>query len=189
MPSLASYAAGGLAAVLALDLLAPGAVTGGTSELLGRVGFPVGVSAAEHGVDRTLKADRLVPARAAQGEKPMIVAVEIVGLRNTAIVYRDRAGRELFRTDPVTNATVVAKGIVLPEVTIRESGASKVDPVPVNSPQAPLPDRRKLPIGCESPVSPLAESAPPNLIGRCISGLSGARFAALTAASPQQSSR
>jgi len=186
MRSLASYVASGLAFVLAVDLIAPRIGAGSTVEVLGQLGLST-AAVSGNSVDRTLKGDRLIAARAASG-KHTIATVEIVGLRNTAVVYRDHQGRELFRTDPLTNATVIAKGVVLPEVTIRESGASRVDPVPVNAPRAPVPDG-KLPIGCESPVSPLAGPSPTNLLGRCVSQNVGAKFAAVSATSLAQSSR
>ena len=164
MRSLASYIAGGLAIALAVEVLGPRVGIGSTAEVLAPARPYSAVE--KTGIDRTLKGNRLVTHEAR--EQRTIAVVEIVGLRNAAVVYRDHDGREIFRTDPVTNATVVAKDVVLPEVTIRESGASRVDQVPVNAPRLRVPSGNKLPVGCEPPVSPLA-SPPPNLLGRCIS--------------------
>jgi hypothetical protein len=81
-----------------------------------------------------------------------ITTVEVVGVEDTAIVYRDRDGNVLFKTDPVSNVTVVTKGVVLPEVTIRELAASDVQLLPLEnirptlSPTAPGD-------GCESAVT------------------------------------
>jgi hypothetical protein len=68
-------------------------------------------------VDRSRKGDRLVHPRQANNDEsknPKIAVIEVVGIRDTAVVYRDRSGHELFRTDPVANVTIVAKGLVLP---------------------------------------------------------------------------
>jgi hypothetical protein len=176
MRHLASYLAGGLAVALAIEMFGPRLGIGSTAEVLG-AGKQSASAISSSGVDRTLKGDRLVGAREARDQRTIAV-VEIVGLRNAAVVYRDHDGREIFRTDPVTNATLVAKDVVLPEVTIRDSGASRVDPVPVNAPRVPVPTGSKLPVGCEPPVSPLA-SPPPNLLGRCISQIEPPKFAAL----------
>src|SRR6266542_1863445 len=96
-----------------------------------------------------------------------VTAVEVVGLRNTAVVYRDREGRVLFRTDPVSNATLVAKDVVLPEITIRDSGRSTVNPVPIEVP-ARAPERPKLPPGCDSAFSPLTLPSLSRMPSRCI---------------------
>jgi hypothetical protein len=108
-----------------------------------------------------------MPARAAAGQRPAITAVEVVGLRDTAIVYRDREGRILFRTDPLSNATLVAKDVVLPEITIRDSGRSAVNPVPIELP-ARAPERAKLPPGCDPAFSPLTLPALSRMPSRCI---------------------
>src|SRR6266536_2580161 len=137
MYGLAPYVAGGLAAVLMVDHLAMPSIGSAVTDWLGGPGIAV------NAVDRAHKSDRLMPARAAARQGPAITAVEVVGLRNTAVVYRDREGRVLFRTDPVSNATLVAKDVVLPEITIRDSGRSTVNPLPKNSVS---PGRRLTPI-------------------------------------------
>lgn len=172
----ASYVAGGLAVLLALAVLLPRPGAGARGfDRPTPVGFAPRSTASLDGVDRTLKGDRLVPARGRAERKATIASVEIVGLRNTAVIYRDQAGRELFRTDPLTNATIVTRGVVLPEVTIRDSGESAVEPVPVNAQPTPGPAVQpalgptvKYPVGCEPPFSPLAGPIPPNIVGRCI---------------------
>lgn len=171
MQHLASYIAGGLAVVLAIDVAAPRASLGGlASNMLGRLGLPTHASPPpSHVVDRTLKGDRLAPSHIGERYKETVATVEIVGLRNVAVVYRDRQGRELFRTDPVTNGTVAAKDVVLPEVTIRESGASTIRPVPISPPRVRTPEEdRRYPLGCESPVSPLVSPSASTLPGRCL---------------------
>jgi hypothetical protein len=161
MYGLAPYIVGGLAAVLVVDHLAIPSIGSAMADWLGGPGVTVNV------VDRALKADRLMPARAAAGQRPAITAVEVVGLRDTAIVYRDREGRVLFRTDPLSNATLVAKDVVLPEITIRDSGRSAVNPVPIEVPVR-APERPKLPPGCDSAFSPLTLPSLSRMPSRCI---------------------
>lgn len=100
-----------------------------------------------------------------------ITTVEVVGVEDTAIVYRDRDGNVLFKTDPVSNVTVVTKGVVLPEVTIRELASSDVQVLPVEgfrpvlSPTAPGD-------GCESAVTAhTAGEALARVPARCITAL------------------
>lgn len=130
-------------------------------------------------VNRARKADRLAPSRQAEDGNTVIATVEIVGLRDAAIIYRARDGRMLFRTDPVTNATVVAKGVLLPELTIREMrrpepalenipAAVEAVPVPQNAPAVGLPLRSKVLEGCDPAFSPLVASALDNFTGRCL---------------------
>lgn len=102
-------------------------------------------------VNRGAKGDAL--PKVANGETPKrITAVEVVGVEDAAVVYRDRNGNILFKTDPVSNVTVVTKGVVLPEVTIRALADSSVQKVPLDgfrptlSPTAPG-------SGCESSVT------------------------------------
>lgn len=161
MYGLAPYIVGGLAAVLVVDHLAIPSIGSAVSDLLANP-EPAGSA-----IDRAHKADRLLPVRPAAGKKPAITAVEVVGLRDTAIVYRDREGRVLFRTDPLSNATLVAKDVVLPEITIRDSGRSAVDPVPVEVPVR-APERAKLPPGCDPAFSPLTLPALSRMPSRCI---------------------
>jgi len=173
MYGLAPYIVGGLAAVLVVDHLAIPSIGSAVSDWLGAPGITANV------VDRARKADRLLPVRATAGQRPAITAVEVVGLRDTAIVYRDREGRVLFRTDPLSNATLVAKDVVLPEITIRETGRSTVDPVPIEVPIR-APERSKLPPGCDPAFSPLTLPSLSRMPSRCIAENDlPARFAAL----------
>jgi hypothetical protein len=130
-------------------------------------------------INRSNKTDAMPAVATAQAPK-RITTVEVVGVEDAAIVYRDRDGNVLFKTDPVTNVTVVTKGVVLPEVTIRELADSNVQVMPLEgirptlSPTAPGD-------GCESSVTPFTAS--PELArtpSRCITQLpSSTDFAAL----------
>jgi hypothetical protein len=113
-------------------------------------------------------------------EPRQVTTVEVVGLENAAIVYRDRNGEILFRTDPVSNVTVVSKDVVLPEVTIRNQAQTEVQKMPVErfqpvlSPTAPVD-------GCEGAVT--AHTGPDHMArqaSRCLTQIMPAgRYAAL----------
>jgi hypothetical protein len=116
-------------------------------------------------VDRTNKADRLAAPRSSAA-RSQVAVIEVVGVNNTAVVYRDRDGRLLFRTDPVANVTLIAKDVQLPEVTIRESKSTVPTKMPVKTIQES--DRKRPLDGCDPLVSPLAGSTLSHVPGRCI---------------------
>jgi hypothetical protein len=79
-------------------------------------------------VDRTNKTDALpMPPAAQRRSLHRVAVIDVVGVRNASIIYRDREGQVLFRTDPLSNVTVVAKDTVLPEVTVRETVRTTVE--------------------------------------------------------------
>jgi hypothetical protein len=128
---------------------------------------------ATNGVDRSRKGDRL-PLVKASGETAGIATVEVVGVDAAAVVYRDQDGRELFRTEPLANVTIVAKGVRLPEVTIRERRQEPTRQVPLAPAGKPAPRL----VGCDPVASPLAGSSVQHLTGRCIAAAeSPVRFA------------
>jgi hypothetical protein len=121
-------------------------------------------------INRAGKTDSL-PAVAAQQAPKRITTVEVVGIEDTAIVYRDRDGRVLFKTDPVSNVTVVTKGVVLPEVTIREVAGSQVQRLPAETVRPTLSPTTPGD-GCESSVT--AHTGPADLArvpSRCVTQL------------------
>jgi hypothetical protein len=100
--------------------------------------------------------------------------VEVVGIRDAAIVYRDRDGNELFRTDPLANVTIVAKNVDLPEVTIRENARTQVDRLPVEGSRP-----SQLPRGCESSFALPSPTALTRIPSRCVTQTdAAAKFAA-----------
>lgn len=122
-------------------------------------------------VNRSMKADRAhVTVAQDQNMQKSIVTVEVIGLSNAAIVYKDSAGQILFRTDPLTNVTVVAKNLSLPEVTIRETNDSTINQVPLERTKLP---GRQIPMmsGCETGLSPDISPTIPVDTARCISGI------------------
>lgn len=126
------------------------------------------------------KADRLVANAPAMSGEKRVVVVEVIGLRDTAIVYRDREGRVLFSTDPVANMTVLTKNLELPEVTVRETAQSEVERLPVEKTRSPVGDKPSLPQGCESGLSPDISPTVPTGKDRCIVQLkAGSDFASL----------
>jgi hypothetical protein len=178
MSRLAPYLIGGLVALAVMDHAPlPAATTDRDNSA---------TTSSERGVtlvNRSRKADRLALTRRASGGAPMIAAVEFVGLRDIAIVYRDRDGKVLFQRDPLSNTTEVARNVVLPEATARDSHRVFVTTVPIVAPgqtehgsttPVELPSRPrargpKLPIGCDPAFSPLASSASLNFAERCLS--------------------
>ena len=102
-----------------------------------------------------------------------VTSVELVGLSETTVILKDRSGHVLYRSDPQTNTTVVARDADIPvlTVTVKEKDDSSVVPEPVKrietkDPAAPR--GRKLPIGCESMVSTLAQSDLPRTPSLCL---------------------
>jgi hypothetical protein len=150
---------GGLAAVTAWALVAPSFDPA----------IKASIAADTHErVNRAAKADRIVAPRTNIGGARTVATVEVVGVHDAAIVYRDRDGRVLFQTDPVSNVTVISKGFLLPQLTVRETPHSTPAPieVPRNLDAAPT-----MPIGCEPVASPIAEPSLSRVTGRCLSQL------------------
>jgi hypothetical protein len=117
------------------------------------------------------KADRIsqpVPAK----ERASVTSVELVGISNATVILRDRTGAVLFRSDPMTNTTLVSKDADLPVVTLKEEGISPVVQQPIrsreeNEPPAPRERAKSVP-GCEAPVSPLASQGRNRMPGLCL---------------------
>ncbi len=136
-------------------------------ELVARKPAPDAQSEGKTLINRTGKGDRLVTARPSAEPLEIVTAVEIVGVRDVAIIYRNRAGEVVFFTDPVNNVTAVAKGVELPEVTIRETLQRAVQPVPVKA-LRDTEHQQTLHPGCFSEVSPTLAPALSNRAVRCI---------------------
>src|SRR5688572_21536901 len=101
MPNLAQLCAGALAVVLVTDYFSP---PGSPLSLRVQAGSSAPVQL--YDVNRGGKGDRITAARSSIQHKD-IATVEVNGVRDTAIVYRDEQGRVLFRVDPTSNATVI----------------------------------------------------------------------------------
>jgi len=148
---------GGLAAVTAWALVAP------SFEQVTKASLAADT---HERVNRAVKADRIAAPRASADGTRAVVTVEVVGVHDAAIVYRDRDGRVLFQTDPLSNVTVISKGFVLPQLTVRQTPQSTPAPivVPHNLDAAPA-----MPVGCDPVASPIAEPALARVTGRCLS--------------------
>jgi hypothetical protein len=140
--------------------------------------------------ERSHKGDRLAPPAASE-RKVVVSAIEVVGARRTSIVYRDRDGHVLFRSDPLRHVTLAVKNAVLPQVTIRDDQNTRVAPqitrvapqnihvaprnnrvAPVSDPDAAS-DPGPLAPGCDSAVSPLAAPLLARKPSRCLASLDG----------------
>lgn len=125
-------------------------------------------------VNREGKSDALPVSQAAQ-ERLEIKSVEVVGVRDAAIVYRDREGNVLFKTDPLANVTVVTKNVDLPAVTIRSTAESQVERFDVERKPAANPleaaPSSPPPPGCESAFARPSPEALTNKTGRCLASL------------------
>jgi len=165
MHPLAGLASGFLATVGLLSL----AISGPTSWQIVSSALSAPAARTADQLDRSHKSDRLAaPQRAVAQDRPVITTVEVVGVRDTAIVYRNRDGNVLFRTDPLANVTVVAKDAPLPEITVREHSEAVPERRPVKTLREGDKDKRLE--GCDPLVSPLAGPLS-QVPGRCIAGL------------------
>jgi hypothetical protein len=136
MPYVTSMIMAGLAAVGAWALTVPAAEPASKVPGAGYIHWPM---------DLAFKGDRMsVPA-----------------LRRSD----ENTGRILFHTDPLSNVTIVAKGVVMPELTVRET--MRGTPARIKVPavrQAP-----PIPVGCDPVVSAIAEPG----LSRHLAGVTG----------------
>jgi hypothetical protein len=123
-------------------------------------------------IDRSRKGDRGAPV-GHLGDVPVIVAVEVYGLAEPTIVYRDGVGHELFRADPGMKLTIVAKGMVLPAITIRPG--QHPARMPAAAPAAPV-----RPVTCDPALMPAGDPAEASVPGRCLAGAAAMKLAAAT---------
>ncbi|HEX2553757.1 MAG TPA: hypothetical protein VHL98_08650 [Microvirga sp.] len=130
----------------------------------------------------TGKGDRLGPPRPEARERPAVSVVEIVGLAQATVILRDRDGTVLYRSDPLSNTTIVAKGADLPVVTLKDAPAAPTSQQPTEpssvqglSPKREGQDvpgegvrRSRRPIGCEGALSPLVRGDAQRIPSRCL---------------------
>ena len=91
MNRLGLYFALSLAAIVSMLVTA--------DELVARKPVPDAQSEGKTRINRTSKGDRLVSARPSAGPLEKITIVEVVGVRDVAIIYRNRSGEVVFVTD------------------------------------------------------------------------------------------
>ncbi|MDR3496836.1 MAG: hypothetical protein P4L82_19750 [Ancalomicrobiaceae bacterium] len=46
--------------------------------------------------------------------------VELIGPKGAVVEFRDPSGKLVYRSDPVTNTTIVAKNAIIPSFTVKE---------------------------------------------------------------------
>lgn len=170
--------------VIGISALVAGTAVGFSSTLSARDSkAAVSRDAIAAQINRTQKSDRLAIGAASNKALP-IATVEVVGVRDAAIVYRDRDGRLLYRSDPLNNATLITKGVTLPEVTVREAPGRAVQPVMTTVPAkiAPVESaergsrapsqgearRTRIPEGCDAAASPIAAPQMAHILSKCL---------------------
>jgi hypothetical protein len=162
MPHITSTLMAGLAAVGAWALVVPAAESASKAPGAGAgdIHWPM---------DLAYKGDRMSLPSLRRSDKNIVTTVEVVGIHDASVIYRDRDGRILFQTDPLNNVTIVAKGVMMPELTVRETMQSTPArrEVPAGL-QAP-----PIPVGCDPVVSAIAEPALSrhleHVTGHCVS--------------------
>jgi hypothetical protein len=111
-------------------------------------------------VRKAQKSDRLATVAGAQS-RVAVVTIELVGTSRASVVLRDQGGRVLYKSDPASGTTVVAKDVDLPVVTLKERDREPVvePPAQRQSNEPPSPKARNTnPAGCEGAVSSLVRS-------------------------------
>jgi hypothetical protein len=192
MYSLASYISGGAIFMVAIDLLSPSSRTS-LERILRNDPAPASFSQrfaavaprpdiAAQILDRSAKGSRLAAPRSADGPVSAVASLKTLGGRSPAIVYLDASGRTVFRSDPATDSTVIAKNQSINQSIrgARETPASLQVDRPVapplqgqaDRPRAGTPDAPALPAktppGCDPAYSPLSRNAPAAFTGRCV---------------------
>ena len=119
-------------------------------------------------VERANKTDRMVGAFNVRGEFLPAILVEVDGKSDAVVTVRDRDGRMLYRFDPAERMTIVAKRMTQTRAVSKPSGQGAAPREPTSS-DAP----KELPDGCEGAFSPYVEPSMANVIGRCVSEVTG----------------
>jgi hypothetical protein len=116
-------------------------------------------------MNRALKGDRMSLSGRRRSDENTATTVEVIGLHDVSVIYRDRDGWILLQTDPLSNVTIVAKRVVMPELTVRETMRSTPARIEVPAAlQAP-----PIPVGCDPVVSAIAEPG----LSRHLAGVTG----------------
>ena len=121
------------------------------------------------------KGDR-VAAPAPSGKPATVSIVELVGVTNAAVILRGHDGRVLYKSDPRTGITTLARDTELPVVTVKEEMLGTVAQHPARrqegneAPQEQKP-RKRNPVGCVGDVSPLAKASADRMPSLCLAQL------------------
>jgi hypothetical protein len=125
-------------------------------------GSPAEQTVPPFAVERANKTDRMVGALNVRGGYLPSISVEVAGKSDAVITVRDREGRMLYRLDPAERMTIVIKRMVQTPAGPRPPGHTP-----------PSVAIKELPDGCEGAFSPYVEPRMANVIGRCVSELTG----------------
>jgi hypothetical protein len=111
---------------------------------------------------RAAKGDRLAAGQVQ--DRMTVTTVELVGVSRTVVIFRDEGGNVLFRSDPLTNTTLIARDVELPVITVKQEEKSPIlqkEPVEHREGAQPpaAPGRKPRTVGCEGAVSPLAKGS------------------------------
>ena len=63
----------------------------------------------------------------------VVTHVELIGPKGTVVEFRDPKGQLVYRSDPVTNTTMVAKNTVIPSFTVLERPGDQAELKLVNT--------------------------------------------------------
>jgi hypothetical protein len=116
------------------------------------------------------KGDRL-PLSASRREPIPVFTLELGETAPSAIVLRSRSGDVLYKSDPMSGTTSMARDADLPVLNPRDEGPvvqKPARPQPIERPRASDPKLR--PPGCEGVVSPLTR-IDSSLPGLCLASL------------------
>ncbi len=121
------------------------------------------------GVNRARKGARLTASQPTQVPANTDVAGAVASIEFAAgsVLYRDRSGLVLFRTDSVANTLVVLKTVAAPRTLAGPAAGVSVRTISFEKPQtapasAPM-------LGCDRLASVLADPTTRHLTGRCLS--------------------
>lgn len=108
------------------------------------------------------KGDRLASVQPAETSENISI-VEIVGLAEATVILRGRNGEVLYRSDPRSGITTIAKNTDMPVLTLKEDmqGPAVQHPAAPTSQsgEEPRKTKRQTPVGCMGDVSPLVSAS------------------------------
>lgn len=163
MNGLAPYIAAGFAAALAVTSMEFSLSTPQAGILGSQAASALENSA--HASTLPARKGDLLKSRPVGDQAQTASTVKLVGLRDVTIVLlRDPTGQVLYRSDPVSGVTVVSKGVVLPQLTIRETDQASPRDGQAESVRRP----GTLPEGCDPAVSSLEAVSAADFGVRCL---------------------
>jgi hypothetical protein len=135
------------------------------SEVLANAALPQGMNAPTKGNRMMTPVPSTNPAT--------VSIVELVGVEQATVILRDRDGKVLYKSDPLSGTTIYARDTNLPVVTLKENVRAPATQHPVSqregteAPREQKPKTRK-PVGCLGDVSPLAKASADRMPSLCL---------------------